>query len=117
MIPISENLDTVGCFGRCVADAVRGLDAIVGADKRDAITEIPSRVQEIDYPNFLSNKQELNGAVFGLPRERFWDLVPEDLKKVAQDVLDAVQSIGGRIVDTEIPCAYDRIRSDGSWDW
>lgn len=29
-IPISKNMDTVWCFGRTVADAVAGLNAVVG---------------------------------------------------------------------------------------
>ncbi|TKA25158.1 putative amidase, partial [Cryomyces minteri] len=32
VIPISENMDTVGPFARTVADAAHGLDAIVSAD-------------------------------------------------------------------------------------
>ncbi len=38
IIPGSSHQDTVGVFGRNVADAVRGLDAIYGVDERDKST-------------------------------------------------------------------------------
>ena len=38
VIPLSSHQDTVGVFGRTVADAVRGLDAIYGMDYRDKRT-------------------------------------------------------------------------------
>lgn len=38
VIPISENMDSVGTFGRTVADAVHGLDLIAGQDERDTFT-------------------------------------------------------------------------------
>ena len=117
IIPDSENLDTVGCFGRYVADVVHGLDAIAGTEKRDRMTQSPDRVQEGNYSSFLTDKSALRGATFGLPRERVWDLVPDELKKVAQEVFDAVESAGGRIIDTNFPCANDRINNNGSWDW
>ena len=41
VIPISLHLDTVGVFSRTVADAIHGLNAIVGEDKED-LTSIES---------------------------------------------------------------------------
>ena len=117
VIPHSQNLDTIGCFGRCVADAAHGLDAIAGTDERDCMTQLPDRFQEDNYSSFVTDKSALKGATFGFPRERVWDLIPEELKKVAQNVFDAIGSVVGRIVDTNLPCANDRINTNGSWDW
>ena len=117
VIPISENMDTVGSFGRTVTDAVHGLNAIVGADERDRFTLPPSRHQEEDYTAFISSKTVLKGAKFGLPCKGCWDLVPPDQKKVASRVFTAITDAGGEIIHTDFPCAEERIPSDGKWDW
>ena len=116
VIPISENLDTVGPIGRTVADAVYGLNVICGSDDRDEFTWSPSRVLQ-DYTKFLSSKRILNGAVFGLPWNRCWDCVPEDHKPLALKVFNAIEEAGGEILRTEFPCANERIAPDGIWNW
>ena len=117
VIPISENMDTVGSFGRTVTDAVHGLNSIVGADERDRFTITPSRHQEADYTAFLNSKEVLKGAKFGLPWRRCWELVAADQKEVASRVFAAITEAGGEIFHTDFPCAEDRILSDGNWDW
>ncbi|KAI9814317.1 MAG: hypothetical protein M1826_002283 [Phylliscum demangeonii] len=115
VIPISEHMDSVGCFGRTVADATHALDAIVGRDDRDPFTRLPPRRQDDHrYASFLSSKAVLKGAKFGLPWTRCWDWVPEDQKKVASGVLDAIVAAGAEIVRTEFPCAEDRIPEHGA---
>ena len=117
VIPISENMDTVGSFGRTVGDAVLGLNAIVGPDQGDRFTLSPSRHQEDDYTISICSRTVLNGAKFGLPCKGCWDLVPPDQRKVASRVLAAITEAGGEIIHTEFPCAEERIPSDGNWDW
>jgi amidase len=117
VIPISENLDTVGPFGRTVADAVLGLSAIAGEDETDAFTMSVPRPPGNDYSKFLSSKTALNGAKFGLPWNRCWDFVPEDRREVANKLVDAIVQHGGEVIRTDFPCAGERIRSDGQWDW
>ena len=117
VIPISKNLDTVGCFGRTVADAVHGLDAIAGPDEEDPFTCTLSRPDGIKYCESLSSYKVLKGARFGLPQRRCWELVPDSCKKVTERVFNIIVEAGGQIIDTEFPCAEDRIASDGNWDW
>lgn len=117
VIPISENMDTVGSFGRTIADAVLGLNAIVGPDRSDKCTLSPPRQQEDDYTTSLCSKTALNGAKFGLPCKGCWDRVPPDQMKVASRVLAAITEAGGEIIRTELPCAEERIPADGNWDW
>lgn len=117
VIPISENMDTVGSFARTVADAVHGLNAIVGADEGDDFTLSLSRHQEEDYTTFISSMAVLKGAKFGLPCKGCWDLVPPDQQKVASKVFEAIKAAGGEIIQTEFPCAEERIPSDGNWNW
>ncbi|SLM35695.1 Amidase signature domain [Lasallia pustulata] len=117
VIPISENMDTVGSFGRTVADAVHGLNAIVGTDERDPSTLSPLRHEEADYTTFISSKEVLKGAKFGLPWKRCWELVPTDQKEVAEKVFKAMTDAGAEIIRTDFPSAEERIPSDGCWNW
>lgn len=117
VIPISENMDTIGSFGRTVADAVYGFNAIVGTDERDSSTCSPSQPQTVDYSKFLTTRASLKGAKFGLPNKRCWDQVPEDRKEVASKVFQAIRHAGGEVEPTEFPCAEEHIPPDGSWDW
>lgn len=117
VIPISKSMDTVGSFGRTVADAVHGLNAIVGIDERDAMTYSTARLQRKDYSKYLMTKAILKGARFGLPNRRCWELVATDIKDRALKVLEAIQEAGADVVEVDFPCAEDRIPADGSWDW
>lgn len=117
VIPISKSMDTVGSFGRTVADAVHGLNAIVGVDQRDPMTCTSSRLQRQDYSEYLTTKGDLKGARFGLPNKRCWEFVTQDIKEMAVKVLEAIQESGATVVEVEFPCAEDRIPADGKWDW
>ncbi len=117
VIPISETLDTVGPFGRTVADAAQGLNAIVGADDHDVFTLVLERRQEKDYSTCLATKDALKGAKFGVPSKGCWEFVAGDERAVAQRILDAMVKAGAEIVYVDFPCAEDRIRPDGIWDW
>lgn len=117
VIPISKSMDTVGSFGKTVADAVHGLNAIVGVDQRDPMTCSSSRLQRKDYSQYLTTKASLKGARFGLPNKRCWALVAKDIKETALKVLEAIQEAGASVVEVDFPCAEDRIPVDGRWDW
>ena len=67
VIPISESMDTVGSFGRTFADAVHGLNAIVGQDDGDAATCTPSRPPVMDFSKCLNNKASLTWPSSGHP--------------------------------------------------
>ncbi|KAB5575272.1 amidase signature domain-containing protein [Coniochaeta sp. 2T2.1] len=77
VIPISENMDSVGPFGRTVADAVAVLDAISGPDPEDAFSTAPGRRQPISYLSQVSDRFVLRGAHVGLPIKDCWDVAPE----------------------------------------
>lgn len=117
VIPISKNLDTVGPFGRTVADAVAGLNAIASPDVDDAATLHPARKEQPDYLTFLASRSALKGAKFGLPWTRCWDCVGVSQKGVAESLFEAIRMLGGKIVRSDFPCIEDRIAPDGSWNW
>lgn len=117
VIPISRNIDTVGAFGRTVADAVAGLSGIVGPDEEDLSTSKGPMKDKEAYSKFLATSAALKGAKFGLPWTRCWDSVAQPRKDVALRIFEAIENAGAEILRTEFPCAEDRIAPDGSWDW
>ncbi|KAL1310757.1 hypothetical protein AAFC00_001009 [Neodothiora populina] len=117
VIPISETQDSVGPYGRTVADAARALDVIAGADPDDEFSTGPERRQEKSYFECLTDRSALKGARFGLPMKRFWELVPAPQKKIAEKVLELIKEAGAEIIPVEMPCAEERIHKDGRWDW
>lgn len=117
VIPSSETMDTVGSIGRCMADAVIGLDLIIGADPADARTTFPTVHREGNYSQFLATRKSLKGAKFSMPIKRCWDFVPDDQKKVVNKLLHAMEEAGAQVIPVDYPCANSRIAPNGKWNW
>jgi amidase len=93
IIPISHSQDTAGPMTRSVADAAAVLDAIAGADHRDAATaEAPT----VDYSAALEPRA-LRGARLGVVRSQFGRHPGADA--VAEAALDALRTAGAVLID------------------
>lgn len=104
VIPISKNQDTVGPMARSVRDAAYALSAIAGRDPRDSFTsQNPSKSGE-DYVKYLSNKADLQGASFGIPKKRVWDSVDEDILPTMLSILEKLKRAGATIFEVDFPC-------------
>ena len=100
VIPISATQDTIGPFGRTVADAAAVLGAIVGVDPRDPATQASIGKSHTDYTQFL-DKNGLRGARIGVPRDGYFgysgkadaviDQAIEVLRYHGADVVDPVK--------------------------
>lgn len=117
VIPISENMDSVGSFGRTVADAAAGLDAITGPDEDDPFTNASGSGTKQCYTDYLSSSQVLRGARFGLPMRRCWDAVPLVCRDVASKIMEAIRAAGAEIIEVDFPSIDERTNEDGTWDW
>lgn len=117
IIPISETQDSIGTYGRTVADAARALDAIAGPDPGDKFSTQPVRRQPKSYCDFLTDRHVLKGAKFGLPIKRFWEVAPYPQRAVAEKVLRLLKEAGADIIPVDMPCAEERLDKDGVWDW
>ncbi|KAJ5215142.1 hypothetical protein N7468_010821 [Penicillium chermesinum] len=118
VIPESLHQDTVGTFGKTVRDAVYALDAIYGVDPRDNYTLAQSGLTpKGGYIQFLSTKEALQGAVFGLPWKSFWALGnPEQIAQL-EELLKLIQAAGATIINgTDLP-HYKQIVSPDGWNW
>jgi amidase len=89
VIPESHNQDTVGCFARTVRDATYCLDGIYGQDPRDNYTLV-QQAPAGGFTQFLTNKDALKGAKFGLPWLSFWQLANANQQ---EQLLDFVCSL------------------------
>lgn len=118
VIPESLHQDTIGTFGKTVRDAVYALDAIYGVDTRDNYTLAQKGMTpKGGYAQFLSKKDSLKGAVFGIPWESFWAL--GDAEQIAQleELVSLIKSAGATIINgTELP-HYKQIVSPDGWNW
>lgn len=117
VIPISETQDSVGPFGRTVADCARAMDVVVGSDPDDKFSTAPDRREVESYYGCLTDRKTLKGAKFGLPMNRFWSVAPQPQRKVIEQVLKLVKEAGAEIIEVEMPCAAERLAEDGAWDW
>ena len=117
VIPISETQDSVGHYGRCVADVARALDVIAGPDPDDDFTTQPGRRQPKHYHTALTDRHALRGAKFGLPMKCFWDVSPYPQRIAAEKVLELLKKAGAEIIPVDLPCAEERLGKDGVWDW
>jgi amidase len=106
VIPIAHSQDTVGPFGRTVADAAALLGVLTGADPRDAATvhdrgrlgaQRASGDDGGDYSRFL-DLEGLRGARIGVPRAVYWGN-SEKSDAIAEAALALMRQLGAEIVD------------------
>lgn len=100
VIPISHTQDTVGAFGRTVADAAIVLGAIAGVDRSDPATQTISLVT--DYERYLET-ESLGGVRIGVPRAHLFGYNAE-ADACTETAIAALAALGAEIVDpADIP--------------
>lgn len=118
VIPESSHQDTVGTFGRTVRDATYALDGIYGIDARDNYTLAQQgRIPDGGYAQFLSTKDVLKGATFGLPWNSFWVYAGPEMQAILLDLIALIEKAGATVINgTELP-NYETIVSPTGWNW
>jgi amidase len=118
VIPESEHQDTIGTFGKTVADAVYALDAIYGVDKRDNYTLAQAgKTPETGYSQYLSKAGALKGMRFGIPYASLWSLADQEQLDILNDMVEMIKDAGAIVVNgTELPHANEIVSPDG-WNW
>lgn len=118
VVPECEHQDTVGVFGKTLRDAAYAFDAIYGVDNRDNYTLAQEgKTPAGGYLQFLTNKDALRNATFGLPWNSFWvHAGPEQLAGLLS-LISLIESAGATILNnTELP-NYQTIVSPDGWNW
>ncbi|KAJ3464631.1 hypothetical protein MRS44_009417 [Fusarium solani] len=118
VIPESEHQDSVGAFARTVKDATLVLDGIYGVDKRDNYTLAQKgKTPRGGYAQYLTDKEALKGAVFGLPWESFWVYADEDMQKQLLELVDLIKSAGATVINGTEITNYETLVSPDGWNW
>src|SRR3989441_12069835 len=106
VIPISVTQDTVGPFGRTVADAAAVLGALAGVDARDPATQASAGKAQTDYVKYLE-LNGLRGVRIGVPRDGYFGYSAKAVAVVNQ-AIETLGKGGATIVDrVKIP-NFDR---------
>lgn len=106
VIPIAHSQDTIGPFGRTVADAATVLGAMVGVDARDAATAASAGKFFTDYRPFL-DPHGLRGARIGVIRHVFAGF-QDKVDAVYNQAIAAMAQAGAVIVDpADLPDAQE----------
>lgn len=104
VIPIAHSQDTVGPFGRCVADAAILLGAITGVDERDPATQDSAGKFATNYTKFL-DRDGLQGARLGIARQVYFGYHPK-IDAAANAAIEQMRALGAIIIDpADIPTA------------
>jgi amidase len=127
VIPESPSMDTVGPFGRSVEDAATVLDII--REKRAASYAPDYRLETLtihdfspgSYTSWLSKKDALKGARFGLPWKRVWEVASKSAESALEynslmDLIGKIEKAGAQVVKVDFPSAEEIIPPNG-WDW
>jgi amidase len=104
VIPIAHSQDTVGPFGRTVADAAAVLGVLTGQAPDDPATQLSSGQAQHDYTRFL-DPDGLRGARIGVAREVYCGYNPH-ADRVVNTALEQMRALGAEIIDpADIPTA------------
>ena len=98
LVAFASSLDQIGVFGRTVADAAVGLEAIAGLDPLDstsAAEPVPS------YRD--AARGSLAGVVIGRPREYFPLALDPEIRQRCDAAVDTLRSLGAEVRDVSLP--------------
>ncbi len=98
LVAFASSLDHVGVFGRTVDDAALGLQAIAGADPRDA-TSI-----DVPVPDYrAASRMSMRGMVIGCPREYFPETLDPRVRDRCAAAVDALRAAGAEVCEVSLP--------------
>ncbi|PHH82184.1 hypothetical protein CDD82_6742 [Ophiocordyceps australis] len=126
VIPESEHQDSVGSFGRTVADAVLVLDAIWGPDVENdnytAAIKVPWETNnDVSSPKsfaeFLSPSKILCGSTFGLPWDSLWAKTDDETRNALMQVVAMMKGAGATIINHTEITNHERLVAPNGWDW
>ena len=108
IIPIAHTQDTAGPMARNVTDAAILLTAMVGRDKRDAITVAADKRAAKDYTKAL-DANGLKGARLGLVMQ--YTTRPE-VKEFYKPFIEALRAAGATLIDVTFTPDYGKMGDD-----
>ncbi|HJX29903.1 MAG TPA: amidase [Thermoanaerobaculia bacterium] len=110
VVPISHTQDTVGPYGRTVADAAAVLGVLTGLDPRDSATQRSEGRSFADYTQFL-DPDGLRGARIGVMRNGVTGY-STDTDAIFERALETMAEAGAVIVDPVDLPTMDQLLTD-----
>jgi amidase len=111
VIPIAHSQDTIGPFGRTVADAATVLGGMTGVDPRDPATLTSTGKFFTDYSQFL-DPDGLRRARIGIPRQVYFGYSAK-ADAIANVAIERMKELGAEIIDpADIPTAQQMSSSN-----
>ncbi len=102
LIAFASSLDQIGPFGRTVDDAALLLEAVGGADARDA-TSAGVPVPDLRRPG------DVKGLRIGVPRECFGEGLAPDVRALVERAIKDLGKAGARIEEVSLPLSVHGI--------
>ncbi|WP_040949898.1 amidase family protein [Gorillibacterium massiliense] len=98
ILPLCNSQDTAGPMARTVKDAALLLDVLAGIDESDPATVSSTGRTVKDYTAFLDT-DGLRGARIGIPRDFYFDELPEEELALFNHAVEQMRQAGAVIVD------------------
>ncbi len=98
LIAFASSLDQIGPLARTAEDAALLLEAIAGADPRDATCaprDVPQYSKTVTTP--------LEGLRLGVVKEHFGDGLDSEVESAVRESLEVYRKLGAEIVDISLP--------------
>lgn len=97
---LAPSIDVLGPITRSAADMACVLQAVAGADGRDALA---SRRPVPDHAAAL--RRGVEGLRLGIPRSYFFDVATAEVRAAVERCLAALEGAGARLVEVDVPDA------------
>lgn len=94
------------------------LDAIYGVDPLDNYTiSQEGNTAKGGYSQFLTTKDALKGATFGIPWNSFWIYADEEQRRILKALLCLISGAGATIINGTEILDYETLVSPNGWNW
>lgn len=98
VLAMTSSLDTIGPFGKNVADIAMIMEYLAGPDPKDSTT--PAIVVD-NYSEEI--KQDIKGLRIGLPKEYFVEGMDEGVRQTVLNAAKKFEELGAEVIDISLP--------------
>lgn len=98
LMAFGSSLDQIGALAKTTEDLARVMQIISGYDEKDATSA------DVPVQNYLESlNNSLEGLKIGLPKQYFAEGLDENIKKLIEDAVDKLKSLGVEIKEVDLP--------------
>jgi aspartyl-tRNA(Asn)/glutamyl-tRNA(Gln) amidotransferase subunit A len=100
LVAFGSSLDQIGVFAKTAKNIAAVLQTISGRDPLDATSA------DVPVPDYVAGlENDIKGKKFGVPRDLFGEGLDDEVRQVVETAIDNYRTLGGEIVDVELPHA------------